>query len=79
MADEQIPDAVKRLIVDRIDSIPELEALLLFRDNRERDWSAEEAGRRLYVSTLVAAHILRLLSERVSATSSSFCAACWCR
>lgn len=64
MSDDQIPDAVRRLIADRIDSVPELEALLLFRENRNHEWSAEEAGKRLYVSTLVAAHILGVLSER---------------
>jgi hypothetical protein len=64
MQDTRIPEGVRRLIADRIDSIPELEALLLFRDNRERGWTAEDAGKRLYVSTLVAGYILGILSER---------------
>lgn len=64
MSDDELPDAVRRLIADRIDSIPELEALLLFRENRSREWGAEEAGKRLYVSTLVAAHILSVLCQR---------------
>jgi hypothetical protein len=62
--DDAIPQVVRTLIAERIDSVPELEAVLLLRDNAKRDWSAEEAGKRLYVSTLVAAHTLRTLHER---------------
>ncbi|MEO6027562.1 MAG: hypothetical protein ABIR79_11905 [Candidatus Binatia bacterium] len=60
----KISHAVKTLIAERIDSIPELEALLLVRDDRASDWSPEEAGKRLYVSTLVATYILGILRER---------------
>ncbi len=52
------------LIAERIDSIPELEALLLLRQHSEHEWTADEAGKRLYVSTTVAAHILSGLAER---------------
>ncbi len=61
---EEIPAAVQRLIAERLDSIPELEAVLLFREDPARGWTAEEAGRRLYVSTPVAAYILSTLSQR---------------
>ena len=61
---EEIPAAVQRLIAERLDSIPELEAVLLFREDSARAWTAEEAGRRLYVSTPVAAHILSTLGQR---------------
>jgi hypothetical protein len=64
MADDSISPTVRRLIADRIDSVPELEALLLLRENREREWSAEDAGKRLYVSTAVAAHVLGTLADR---------------
>ena len=64
MPDDDIPNAVGHLIAERIDSIPELEAVLLFRENSARGWSAEEAGRRLYVSTTVARYILEQLSAR---------------
>lgn len=64
MLDQAIPEPVRRLIAERIDSVPELEAILLFRENRERAWTAEEAGKRLYVSTTVAAHVLQVLTER---------------
>jgi hypothetical protein len=64
MPDSQIPATVRQLIAERLDSIPELEAVLLLREGGPRAWTAEEAGRRLYVSTTVAAHILAELRER---------------
>ena len=64
MTGDDIPDVVRRLIAERIDSIPELEAILLLRLNRTLSWNVEEAGKALYVSPTVAAHILRILTER---------------
>jgi hypothetical protein len=52
------------LILDGIDSVPELEAILLLRDHRPRRWSEKEVGERLYVSTAVAGHLLNVLAER---------------
>ena len=59
-----IPDDVRALILERIDSVPELEAILLFRDDPRREWTPEAAGRRLYVSTTVAGHVLGVLCDR---------------
>lgn len=64
MPDEPIPNTVRWVIAERIDSVPELEAILLLRDDPTRAWNAEEAGQRLYVSTNVASHVLGVLSER---------------
>lgn len=64
MTAEEIPEPVRRLIAESIDSIPELEAVLLLREYREREWSAADAGARLYVSRTVAAHILTVLEQR---------------
>ena len=64
MPDELIPPAVRALIAERIDSIPELEAVLLFRTYPDRVWAPEEAGQRLYVSTTVAAYVLAELTDR---------------
>lgn len=64
MAADEIPEAARRLIAERIDSIPELEAVLLLREYRTREWTAAEAGARLYVSRTVAAHILSVLEAR---------------
>jgi hypothetical protein len=64
MSDPLIPHVVRQLIAERLDSIPELEAVLLLREGGPRGWTPEDAGRRLYVSTTVAAHILAALRER---------------
>jgi hypothetical protein len=64
MSADQLPPAVRRFIAERIDSIPELEALLLLREYRSRTWTAAEAGERLYVSGTVAAYILAVLEQR---------------
>ena len=64
MTGDVIPEVVRKLITDRIDSIPELEAILLLRQYRTRAWSLEDAGKRLYVSPTVAAHVLGVLTER---------------
>lgn len=60
----EIPETVRRLILEAIDSVPELEAVLLLRSHADRDWNAEEAGARLYVSVTVAAHVLSILAQR---------------
>jgi hypothetical protein len=59
-----ISEPVKRLIAERIDSIPELEAILLLREHPNERWTAMETGQRLYVSTIVASHILSELAGR---------------
>jgi hypothetical protein len=59
-----VPEAVRKLIDERIDSIPELEALLLLRQHRSQAWSADEAGQRLFLSTTDSKHVLSVLTER---------------
>jgi hypothetical protein len=60
----EVPEHVRRFIVEAIDSVPELEALLLLRSHRDRTWSPEDAGARLYVSLPVATHVLSALAAR---------------
>lgn len=55
---------VDRFIVDEIDSVPQLEALLLFWNNRPKVWSGESLARALYVSPEVSREILRHLVQR---------------
>jgi hypothetical protein len=64
MTGDVIPEVVRQLITERIDSIPELEAILLLRQYRARAWSLDDAGKRLYVSPALAAHVLGVLTER---------------
>lgn len=64
MPAKEIPESVKQLVLARIDSVPELETILLLREHAQQSWSAAETGRRIYVSHTVAAHILSGLVER---------------
>ena len=64
MSPPEIPEDVRRVIAESIDSIPELEAILLLREYGSRTWTADEAGERLSVSKPVAAHILAVLVTR---------------
>ena len=56
--DSQRRAQVDRFVVDQIDSVPHLEALLLLFNSRPKAWSAEEMARALYVRTEAAARIL---------------------
>lgn len=50
MADERFPEHLRRFLADKIRSVSQLEMLLLFRSEPERDWSADEIGRALYIA-----------------------------
>lgn len=54
------PDEVEvnAFIIDKIDSVPHLEALLLLWETRPKYWSATEVGTRLYVSVDAARRLL---------------------
>lgn len=63
MSDPVIPDTVHRLILERIDSVAQLEALLLLR-SEPQDWDAARLAGRLYVSAGEAAVLLNSLQAR---------------
>ena len=67
----QIPDNVLQFIAERIDSVPQLEALLLLWENTQRSWTDEEVAARIYVSRAVAAQILLSLQRQNLVTSES--------
>ena len=64
MASADIPPEVRRLILEAIDSVPELEALLLLRDAPNQYWTPDSSSSRLYVSRTVAAYTLDVLAQR---------------
>lgn len=49
MADDKIPPDVKRLIHDKINSVEQLEVLLLVRANSDKVWNAVETSRELRI------------------------------
>ena|SRR5579884_2059945 len=55
---------VDRFILDEIDSVPHLEALLLVWSSRPQSWSDEELGKRLYLENPAAMAILEDLQRR---------------
>lgn len=63
-----ISETVLRFISERIDTVPQLEALLLLWQEPGKSWTAEEIARRVYVSPETARQILRSLQARQLAT-----------
>jgi hypothetical protein len=50
MTDELVPDDVRDFILRHIDSVAQLEALLLLRANPDEDWDAPKTAKRLYTT-----------------------------
>jgi hypothetical protein len=55
---------VDRFVLEQIDSVPHLEALLLLFNSRPKAWSTDEMAKSLYVRNEVAAKILDSLLHR---------------
>lgn len=58
------PKDIDRFILEEIESVPHLEALLLMWRDQEKRWSTDEMARFLYVSPESAGSILQDLSRR---------------
>jgi hypothetical protein len=72
-----IPEKVLQFIAAKIDTVPQIEALLLLWENPQHDWSEQELASRIYVSSEDAASILQALQRRqlialAGATSSTY-------
>jgi len=64
-------DEVYRFILNQIDSVPHMEALLLLWESRPKQWSDSEIAERLYVGTDFARNIVQdLVRRRVLATET---------
>lgn len=64
-----IPERVLRFLAEKIDTVPELEALLLMWQDPTRAWSEEEIAARVYVPRTKAALILQALQRRQLVTA----------
>jgi hypothetical protein len=64
MVDDGIPAELRDFITKCIDSVGQLEALLLLRDNPEKTWDVPQLARRLYVNEGEAADIFAHLVEQ---------------
>lgn len=59
-----IPEHVLQFIAERIDTVPQIEALLLLWENQDRAWDCEELAARIYVGRDVCVDILQTLQRR---------------
>ena len=64
MSSPNVPERARRLVLEAIDSVAELEALLLLRETPGQRWSIEAASARLYVNHDVAVDALAGLERR---------------
>jgi hypothetical protein len=62
--DREIRRQVDQFVLDQIDSVPHLEALLLLWSRRPQKWSASEMAKALYVDPNFAEQVLSDLSQR---------------
>lgn len=67
----EIPERVLRFIADKIDTVPELETLLLLWQDAKKPWDASEIAARVYVPDETASLILRSLHHRQLATQDA--------
>ena len=78
MADDPVPKHLRDFIARYIDSVAQLEALLLLRGNAAERWGIEPVAQRLYIPPEEALEILQHLSRHglLSADNGVFQYAC---
>jgi hypothetical protein len=74
LADDLIPEDLRDFILRHIDSIAQLEALLLLRRNPSETWTARTAATRLYIDESEAENVLEHLCSNglLSVSGDSF-------
>jgi hypothetical protein len=63
MVDDPIPEDVRDYIARHVDSIAQLEALMLLRSKPDESWDLNKIARRLYVSEPEVSHALGFLTD----------------
>jgi hypothetical protein len=72
MSNAPVPAEVQQFILECIDSVAQLEALLLLRDNPERSWTARDVAQRLYIGEADVAPLLQhLVACKLAATDGA--------
>ncbi len=59
-----IPEDVAQFIIEKIDSVAQLEGLLLLRDNPQQQWDVAAVAKRLYIDDEQAGKVLARLRAR---------------
>jgi hypothetical protein len=60
----ELPQTVRQFVLRHLDSVAELEALLLIRSEEGRPWGAPALAARLYIDERAADHVLTALHRR---------------
>jgi len=63
MSSDLIPDDIAQFILKKIDSVAQMEALLLLRANSDQEWDAAAVAKRLYIEEPQASMTLARLLE----------------
>lgn len=71
MAQENLRPEIERFILEEIDSVPHLEALLLLRKSAPKKWSPAEMADALYIAVPAAEAVLQDLEQRGLATGQA--------
>src|ERR1051325_10780990 len=64
MKEDAFDDEVYRFFLNEVDTIPQMEALLLLWDSRPRRWSARELSERLYLEVAAIPAVMAALVQR---------------
>jgi hypothetical protein len=64
MIDDLIPDDIKQFIIAGIDSVAQLEALLLLRTGAHEKWEIPVVARRLYITEQETSAVLKRLCDQ---------------
>lgn len=64
MTGTSLPDAVRAFVLKHLDSIAELEGLLLFCSDAKQTWDVAQLAGRLYITEAEASVVLRALHRR---------------
>jgi len=64
MTEDTIPLEVREFLLECVDTVAQLEALLLLRESPQREWDIPSLARRLYIGEAEARSILSSLSLR---------------
>jgi hypothetical protein len=78
MAEKLLPGPVREFLLTRIDSIAQLEALVLLCSEPSRSWTAAEIARRLYVDESACVAILNSLMRQQLLRSDEGRYEFWC-
>lgn len=64
MTEDPLAQKVEQFLIEQIDTVPHLEALLLIWSKRPKEWSVDEMAAALYIPNALAGKILQELAQK---------------